>query len=116
MPPPPDTLEGRWEGTWSSAVNGHHGRLRCLVSRTGPDQYQARFQARYQKILNFTYAVPLQAQMDQGIWKFRGQADLGWYAGGLYHYEGQATPTNFFSAYRAKDDHGIFQMTRPAAP
>ncbi len=34
-------------------------------------------------------------------------------SGGVYHYDGDATPTNFFSTYKSKYDHGTFQMTRP---
>ena len=39
--------------------------------------------------------------------------NLGWLAGGVYHYEGRADATNFFSTYTSKYDHGTFQMTRP---
>ena len=46
-------------------------------------------------------------------YRFEGQADLGSLAGGLYHYEGYATLTNFYSTYRAQYDFGTFQMTRP---
>lgn len=31
-----DPLAGRWEGTWESHVNGHHGRLRAIITRAGP--------------------------------------------------------------------------------
>ena len=32
---------------------------------------------------------------------------------GNYNYDGKASPTNFFSTYKARLDHGTFQMTRP---
>ena len=44
---------------------------------------------------------------------FSGEADLGYLAGGVYHYDGHADGTNFFSNYSSKYDHGTFQMTRP---
>ncbi len=44
---------------------------------------------------------------------FKGRADLGWCGGGIYQYQGHATPTNFFSTYRSDYDHGTFRMARP---
>ncbi len=113
MPQPPADIQGPWEGTWSSQTNGHHGRLRCLVSRQTDSEYLARFHANYRRILSFSYAVPLTATQANGAFVFRGEADLGRLAGGVYHYDGQATPTNFFSRYQAKADGGTFQMRRP---
>ena len=107
----PSGLEGRWEGEWISEVNGHHGRLRCIVNRD-EDVYRARFHAKYRKILSFGYTVPLKAEPTENGYKFRGEADLGSLAGGIYHYEGHADATNFFSTYSCKYDHGTFQMQR----
>jgi hypothetical protein len=104
-------LEGRWEGQWISEVNGHHGRLRCIVTKEG-DIYQARFRAKYRKILSFGYTVPLKAEPTASGYEFRGEADLGALAGGVYHYGGHADATNFFSTYSCKYDHGTFRMIR----
>jgi hypothetical protein len=103
-------LEGRWEGQWISEVNGHNGRLRCIVRKDG-DVYRARFHAKYMKILSFGYTIPLKAEPTDNGSKFRGEADLG-VMGGLYRYEGHADATNFFSTYSSKYDHGTFQMQR----
>lgn len=113
QPPQPDSIEGRWEGKWLSDVNGHTGRLRCLLSPEGDSRYQARFRATYWKVFRFSYTVPLQFEQRDGLWHFTGEEDLGKLAGGIYSYEGRATPTDFFSTYRSKYDHGIFQMERP---
>jgi hypothetical protein len=110
---PGDDVEGRWLGAWLSEVNGHTGQLRCLLSRDTSGRYQARFHAKYRKIFSFGYTVPLTVEATNRVFKFQGDADLGWYAGGLYHYEGQVSPTNFFSTYRCAADHGTFQLTRP---
>lgn len=104
-------LEGRWEGQWVSEVNGHHGSLRCIV-RKDEDVYQARFRAKYRKILSFGYTVPLKAEPAENGYRFRGEANLGSLAGGVYHYDGHADATNFFSTYSCKYDHGTFQMLR----
>ena len=108
-----NTLLGRWEGTWLSDVNGHNGNLRCVVTLRNDGTYRARFHATYKKVLGFGYKVPLKAAETNGVFRFRGEADLGWWAGGVYNYEGYAQDTNFFSTYRCKYDHGTFQMTRP---
>jgi hypothetical protein len=103
-------LEGRWEGHWISEVNGHQGRLRCLVSKDG-EVYQARFHANYMKILSFGYTIPLKAAATDNGYKFSGEADLG-VMGGIYRYDGRAGATNFFSTYSSKYDRGTFQMQR----
>ena len=105
-------LAGRWQGTWVSEVNGHHGKLRCIVARESEKVYQARFHATYQAVLHFTYTVELQAQGEGSGLQFEGEADLG-IAGGVYHYVGHADGTNFTSTYSCQSDHGTFQMGRP---
>jgi len=107
-------IQGRWEGTWLSQTKGHHGSLRCLLTKETDYQYEARFHATYWKIFRFGYAVQLIVTPADGAYQFRGEADLGALAGGVYHYEGTLAPTNFFSTYRAAGDHGIFQLHRPA--
>jgi len=106
---PPNDLPGRWQGVWVSKVTGHKNELRCLVTKTDDATYQARFHAKYRKGLltvSFSYTVPLKVVK-------AGDADLGALAGGLYHYDGHAAGTNFFSTYSCKYDHGTFQMSRP---
>ena len=115
LPPPPGELAGRWEGTWQSDVTGHTDRLRCLVTPGPAGGYWARFHARYHKLvsLSFGYTVPLTVTQTNGVAQFRGDADLGWLAGGLYHYEGHADKTDFFATYHSQADHGTFRLIRP---
>jgi hypothetical protein len=115
QPPPPNGMDGRWLGVWRSEVTGHSGQLRCLVTLEPTQQYQARFRAKYGKILTFSFSstVPLQVVTTNAQFWFRGEADLGWYAGGVYHYEGRVNQTNFLSTYRCERDHGTFEMGRP---
>lgn len=113
-PPPANDISGAWEGSWRSDVNGHHGRLRCIVTRLDAGRYRARYKATYWTIMRFSYTVDMLAEPSSGnTVQIRGEADLGWWGGGVYHYAGQASPTNFFSTYNSKYDHGIFQMARP---
>src|SRR5688572_32448872 len=112
-PVPQNSMTGRWEGIWTSGSNGHSGTLRCLMSKTNETTYVARYRATYAKILSFSYTVPLTVEPHFDGWEFSGEADLGKAAGGAYYYEGRATTTNFFSTYKAKSDHGVFEMQRP---
>jgi hypothetical protein len=73
----------------------------------------AQFHAKYHGILSFGYTVPLKVEKTNDSFQFSGEADLGSMAGGMYQYKGHADPTNFFSNYSSKDDHGTFQMSRP---
>jgi len=116
QPPPPNDLQGRWQGVWVSQVTGHKNELRCLVTKLDDATYQARFHAKYRKgwfTVTFNYTVPLKAVKTDDSFNFTGDADLGSLAGGLYHYDGHAAGTNFFSTYSCKYDHGTFQMARP---
>ncbi len=107
-----NSIEGRWEGEWISEVNGHHGGLRCILSRTGAGDYHADFHATYSKVLRVCYSVDLSVREANGRFLLKGEANLGRLAGGIYYYEGEATPAEFKCSYRCKYDHGTFHMTR----
>ena len=113
-PLPLTDIQGRWDGTWLSDVNGHTGRLRCLLSKAEDRHFQARFKATYWKILRYSYTADLLFEPADGSFKLSGDTDLGWWAGGLYHYEGSVSSTNFFATYKNKYDHGTFRMSRPS--
>ena len=114
-PIPETDLQGPWTGSWSSDASGHTGKLRCVVTKADDGFYRARFHAKYRKVLSFGYTVPLKVEPAGDSFNFRGEADLGWLAGGVYQYDGHADVTNFFSNYSSKYDHGTFQMARPSS-
>ena len=111
--PAQGSMEGRWQGVWVSDVTHHTDQLRCVVMRQDDGTYRARFHAKYHKVLSFGYTVPLKVELATNGFHFSGVANLGWYAGGMYHYDGTANATNFFSTYACKYDHGTFKMDRP---
>lgn len=113
MPVVANSIAGRWEGTWRSDANGHHGRLRCILTPQNGSQFEARFHAKYAGLLSFAYTAPLTVTNEAGVWRFSGEANLGKLAGGVYRYDGSASPTHFHSTYRAKSDHGVFELRRP---
>ena len=112
-PPAADSLAGRWEGKWLSDVNGHNGALRCVLKRGSDTNYTAHFKATYWKIFRASYRVEFLGEFRDGIWQFHGEENLGWFAGGDYHYGGRISATNFFSTYECKYDHGTFALSRP---
>jgi hypothetical protein len=108
-------IAGRWEGTWQSDVNQHRGGLRCVLSQTGPETFQARFRATFWKILRSSYTVELAGtSQEDGSFALRGEADLGWLGGGLFRCEAQVDPTVFHARYHSERDEGTFDMRRPA--
>ena len=107
-----NSLQGCWEGTWQSESNGHEGSLRCVVTRRKDGAYKARYYAIYQKVIGFGYTILLRTTETNRGWHFSGDANLGWWVGGIYRYEGWVQETNFFSTYSCKYDHGTFRMTR----
>ena len=114
---PTGEITGRWEGRWLSHANGHNDKMRCLIRQVDTNRYDAKFHAAYKKWITiyFGYTVRLDAKPGTNGVAFHGQQNLGRLAGGVFTYEGYANTTNFFSTYKSKDDHGIFQMHRPSA-
>jgi hypothetical protein len=111
---PPSAIEGPWAGQWHSDANGHHGSLRCVLTKTSDATYRAHFRAHYKKILRFTYVATLNGHETNGAVKLEGEANLPKWAGGAYKYEGTASATDFHSSYTSKYDHGDYQLTRPS--
>jgi hypothetical protein len=105
------SLPSRWQGHWISDVNGHRGRLRCIFTEMDGATCKARFAATYWKIFRAHYSVRFNGEWRDGVWHFNGTENLGALAGGVYHYEGSVSPTNFFSTYRCKYDHGTFELS-----
>ena len=109
---PSTGMEGRWQGEWISEVNGHHGQLKGVVTKSDSGEYKACFHATYSRFLRVCYEVNLSGQEEDGHIELEGEADLGQLAGGVYHYTGEATSTEFNCQYHCKYDHGTFHMKR----
>jgi hypothetical protein len=110
-------LQGRWEGTWLSDMNGHTGKLRCIVSPEADGRYRFQYWASYWKIFRATYTVHFGVQQTAGVYSFSGEEDLGKLWGmfelGAHEFHGSAAGSNFNANYKSKLDHGTFKMTRP---
>lgn len=113
-----DPLVGRWQGSWRSDKNGHHGGLRCLITRVDPNTCDARFRATYLKIFCYTHTARLTTATTGDGLTWVGSEDLGWLAGGRYDYKAEIRGDRFLSTYDCPRDHGVFEMTRvsPSTP
>ena len=111
----PKDITGAWIGTWRSEANGHHGVLRCVISRENgkADDYRFHYHATYGAMLTVAYGVTEQVKRAGDHFILTGDHDLGYLAGGMYHYNGSATVKSMKSTYRSPADHGVFELARP---
>lgn len=107
-------VEGRWEGTWLSAANGHHGTLRCVVSGPkGTGNHQFFYRATWKSILSGSYKAVHHVQPKKdGSYVFKGDHKMPDWAGGMYHYEGTIKGDEFKACYECEIDRGTFTMKR----
>jgi len=113
---PTQGVEGRWIGDWHSDYNQHEGPLRCLITKKDGNTYHTRFHAKYKLgFLTISYPYDMSMAITQGdnSYSFRGEADLGWLAGGVYRYDGNGTAAKIDMNYRASKDFGTFKLKRP---
>ena len=111
-----DPFSGPWDGQWKSVDHkAAGGRLRCLFTRVDAAHYKARFRANW---LFFAsgYELTFQTKRRGDLLFFEGQHDLGLLFGGVYRYQGRATPEHFSATYTSKYDDGSFEMKRPTQP
>lgn len=113
---PPKDLTGAWEGRWYSMKNGHHGTLKAVVTRVGEQgkntDYDFRYHATWARVLSGGYTA--RHSVDRHG-KVSGEQDLGALVGGVYRYDGKASPTQFKATFHCKIDNGVFEMHRPAS-
>ena len=113
---PVQGVEGRWIGGWHSDYNQHEGPLRCLITKKDENTYHTRFHAKYKLgflTISYPYDMDMTITQDAKSYSFKGEADLGWLAGGVYQYDGNGTLANIDMDYQASKDHGTFRLYRP---
>lgn len=118
-------MEGKWEGTWLSTVNGHNGKLRCVVGE--PDCYQCIsgpvpkgakpmqffYHATWKSILSGSYkSMHIVQKQKDGTYVFKGDHKMPDWAGGKYHYEGTIKGDDFNACYECAKDRGTYTMKR----
>ena len=109
-------LTGAWEGTWKSDVNGHNGKLRCIITKQPDGQYEFHYWAQWQKVLSGSFKQNYPVVEDKkkpGTYTFTGKRDLG-KMGGKFTHSGTATATSFKATYDSDmGDKGVFELSRP---
>ncbi|MBK8092159.1 MAG: hypothetical protein IPK32_09315 [Verrucomicrobiaceae bacterium] len=111
-PPSSSAVNGKWEGTWVSAANGHHGRLRAVVaeSATGHDFH---YHATWGGFLSGSFKSPHKVvRQKNGRYRFEGDHAMPEWAGGKYHYAGTIRGDDFNACYECAKDRGTFTMKR----
>lgn len=104
-------VEGAWEGRWQSG-NGHGGdRLRAVVTQREPQKLHVIFRAHFWGIFDIDEEVDLNVTSTNPI-RASGEADLGYFKGGVYSYDATITPVKFDATYKSKYDHGVFNLSR----
>ena len=106
-------LSGTWDcGTWRSSTNGHSGRLRARLTRTGPNRYRCVFCGTFLKVVPFRYPVTLHVTCDDGqCVRFTASRRLPFF-GGNFTCTGTATNCRFRASYSSPNDCGMFVMSR----
>lgn len=115
-------VAGKWEGTWLSAVNGHTGTLKCVVtpapeakcaacgSKAQPHTFFYR--ATWKTILSGSYQAVHHVEKKGSTLVFKGDHQMPDWAGGKYHYEGTVKGDDFNACYECAMDRGTFTMKR----
>jgi hypothetical protein len=116
-PPDPHSVSGRWHGEWVSSVTGHRGPLRCVMIAVREDRWKARFHASYSRVFRACYVTELHAtRLGPNRFALRGSNDLGWMAGGVYEYDGEASGAELMCRYKSGFDNGEFRLRRGRQP
>jgi len=117
--PAANGVAGKWEGTWLSAVNGHTGTLKCVVTPSKVDgkfffegDHSFLYRATWKSILSGSYKAVHHVEKKGGTYVFKGDHLMPDWAGGKYHYEGTVKGDAFSACYECAMDRGTFTMKR----
>jgi len=116
-------LAGKWEGTWQSDATNYNGHLQAIIVPTSKvmvdhvegQGYRADFKQRLFELASNEYDVKLTATtLPDGRIHFEGKKDLGFYNGGIVHFDGYIYPEKdeFYADYNSDKDVGTFKMRR----
>ena len=115
-----DAACGRWEGTWKSDMNGHHGKLACITSapRLPSQEHEFFYRATWMRLLSGSYRAHHQVTpKPNGDLVFSGRHQMPDWAGGEYRYEGLIRGNVFTARYECAKDRGTYEMRRvPSHP
>ena len=111
---PKPGIEGAWEGSWQSATNGHHGRLRAVVGpkKNAEGDHDFRYHATWANIVSGSYLAQHRVKPGKDASTFTGLHDMPKWAGGRYTYSGTVKGDEFSACYECAKDKGSYTMKR----
>jgi hypothetical protein len=109
-PVQPGNIEGAWEGSWRSEVNGHKGKLRCIIPPSTDSTREFHYYATWAGVFSGSMKAPHTLKPQAKGVAFSAQQDLGSF--GQFTAQGTITDQKFSATYRAIGDHGVFEMQR----
>lgn len=104
------TIEGEWKGRWTSGR--HEGLLYCEFTPLEELRYRADFHAKYWKFFSFKYSMEIEFESEDDGYRFEGEQDVGWWAGGLYKYQGRVHGEELEASYDSKRNQGTFELQK----
>ena len=100
-----------YRGGWRSKTSGHKGPMRVTLTQRCDGRYDARFTGRFAKIIPFTYKATMTPVSSDG-YSTTMVSTKRLPIFGNYTMTARVTPGRVDAMYRAKSDHGTFNMTR----
>jgi hypothetical protein len=107
-------VTGAWAGTWTSAANGHTGKLRCLVEQKDEDTLSFRYWASWAGWMQATFRAEGDVQPGpDGRYRVKGTKKM--FPWGTYSHEGVISPDHMEASFRSERSNlGRFEMSRPS--
>jgi hypothetical protein len=106
-----DPATGQWEGSWYVGNSTQPaGGLKADVTRTGPNQWEAIFDAEYGQ--QSRYQVVMPGKLQDGVVIFQGDVDLGQASGGVFNWSGRIEGDTFNGVYTSRGISGTFKLNR----
>ena len=109
-----DSVEGPWKGEWKSEMNGHHGPVWCLVSKSPDkkDEWIFRYRAGWGVLQFGDYKHVVEASLKNNTLPLDASMKLpGDF--GTYNVKGSLTPKKFSTRFKGNGDFGTMVLTRP---
>ncbi len=107
----PGSIEGAWEGSWHSDVNGHTGKLWCLIKDGSPTERTFAYRATWGHFLSGGFSAKHNLQKAGEATAFKVDHPIGKL--GTFHAKGKIQADKFAACYQAAGDRGTFELKRP---
>lgn len=107
----PGNIEGAWLGLWQSSVNGHSGKLWCLIKDGPSNERTFAYRATWGRVFSGEFSATHHLHRSGDQTTFIVDQPLGRL--GKFHGEGTIVADKFSACYQAVGDRGTFELMRP---